>query len=406
MATIKQALKRVMDGRNRGKVIARGRTNEYIVFVPEGEEPKKSEMRDYIIIELDDGGHITEHEDFCVGIDDAIGEGDEVILCIQNNCRAEWIRVKDMAERQRGKLPKITLDIVPDKCLPRYDTATIDTDTDIMSCNRDGKIGNYIKPSNTGGAEIIVPIYPSESMQDITDMVKCAVDNGLDELVISTRGSEVGVWAFRSKKEEKERYHYTPDEYAALTKDKTGRKVLVRHGKDKDEFRVGTFISHSQKYNSSYYIAFDKDSELKFDHIHDENVTFMPDNDEIIEKWGLVIGTEKALENHFSFVNKSMDAKRQGDSYCYWTCGNLSDHLNNVVDKDRLPVIPVSYMKRGKKTTLAVRCDVVVVPPISNKAFGIDTSNAMVRMVVENCDEETGAEGNKFCGKCGGDYEE
>ena len=98
MAGIKEAMKRVTEHRNEGKVVAKGVLKECDC----GEEDKYSEcsQTEYLIIKLKkDGGCITVYDD---GSDIRIASNvevlDDVILVITDNWSAAWRRKKDLSD--------------------------------------------------------------------------------------------------------------------------------------------------------------------------------------------------------------------------------------------------------------------------------------------------------------------
>lgn len=106
MAGITKALKRVSDGKNIGKVLALGFLTEphpnQNIFkdCTMGDREKTKKIPDtprtkYAIIQLDDGGCITEYDyESDVQISDKLKEGDDCILEIVDNYCAEWRKLK------------------------------------------------------------------------------------------------------------------------------------------------------------------------------------------------------------------------------------------------------------------------------------------------------------------------
>jgi len=94
MAGIKEAMKRVMDGKNLGHVVAIGDLNEAVKCTcDEGGTCEYCTKTKYIIIRLEDGGLITQYDyNGDVGIADDVEVKDYVVLMILDNWNAEWQR--------------------------------------------------------------------------------------------------------------------------------------------------------------------------------------------------------------------------------------------------------------------------------------------------------------------------
>lgn len=95
MAGIKEAMKRVMDGKNLGHVVAIGTLKEAVKCTCDVDSTCElcTETK-YIIIRLEDGGLITQYD---YGSDIHIAKNievrDYVILMILDNWNAEWQRM-------------------------------------------------------------------------------------------------------------------------------------------------------------------------------------------------------------------------------------------------------------------------------------------------------------------------
>ena len=106
MAGIKEAMKRVMDKRHRGVVVAQGRLKE--CSCKENEGCSDCSKTEYVIIELlHDGGRITQYDyGSDLRISKKIKVGDSVILNIKSNYCAEWeidkgrMQYRDMTSAQ------------------------------------------------------------------------------------------------------------------------------------------------------------------------------------------------------------------------------------------------------------------------------------------------------------------
>jgi len=90
MAGIKEAMKRVMDGRNTGIVVAKGRLKD--CDCGENEKCTDCSSIEYIIIRLDhDDGLITQYDyGSDIHIADDIKKRDPVQLMINDNWNATW----------------------------------------------------------------------------------------------------------------------------------------------------------------------------------------------------------------------------------------------------------------------------------------------------------------------------
>jgi len=85
MAGIKEAMKRVMEHRNRGEVVAMGEVSM---------ETCRDEPERYIIIALRGKGKITVYDyGSDIKINENIKLNDEVILNITSNWSAEWMKI-------------------------------------------------------------------------------------------------------------------------------------------------------------------------------------------------------------------------------------------------------------------------------------------------------------------------
>ena len=95
MAGIREAMKRVMDGKNLGHVVALGELNEVANCTCDGDSACSScRKTKYAIIRLEDGGLITQYD---YGADIHIAKDiqirDYVMLMIIDNWNAEWQRM-------------------------------------------------------------------------------------------------------------------------------------------------------------------------------------------------------------------------------------------------------------------------------------------------------------------------
>ena len=94
MAGIREAMKRVMDHRNEGRVVAKGMLKECSC---DGINEGCSLCADrvpYIIIRLkEDQGLITVYHQGDILIDSSVEVGSDVILMIRNNWRAAWVNI-------------------------------------------------------------------------------------------------------------------------------------------------------------------------------------------------------------------------------------------------------------------------------------------------------------------------
>lgn len=103
MAGIQEAMKRVMEHRNKGKVIAKGKLK---FCTCEGEEEcSQCSQTSYLIINLTcgNGGYITVydyHSDIRIHPD--VEVLDDVILLIQSNWNAIWMREEDIQPEGSG----------------------------------------------------------------------------------------------------------------------------------------------------------------------------------------------------------------------------------------------------------------------------------------------------------------
>ena len=110
MAGIKEAMKRVMDHRNEGVVIAKGKLQECLCG--ENEECSDCSKAKYIIIRLDGYNLVSEDgKKLCgshglitvydygsdIRISDDIEIMNEVMLMIRDNWTAEWVKKGDVA---------------------------------------------------------------------------------------------------------------------------------------------------------------------------------------------------------------------------------------------------------------------------------------------------------------------
>lgn len=95
MAGIKQALKRVMERKNEGTVVGKGRLKTCQCDSkkhPLAKCPHGNENAAYIIVRLKhDNGMITQYEGTDIRISDSIQVGDKVLLMIMDNWSAKWI---------------------------------------------------------------------------------------------------------------------------------------------------------------------------------------------------------------------------------------------------------------------------------------------------------------------------
>lgn len=89
MSGIKEALRRVSEGRNEGVVIASGTLRECSCLKVGQACSECSDVR-YLIIRLNDGGTITQYSSEDIHIDPRIGIRDKVMLILNDNWNATW----------------------------------------------------------------------------------------------------------------------------------------------------------------------------------------------------------------------------------------------------------------------------------------------------------------------------